>query len=222
MIKKYKNFIIELPSIQIELDDISRIINIIKRHKLGIIKIYNGKNKEFIDLKKIDREIIYELIIDVSAESRKDDFKICFFRKGSYIQYHNEIDSDKLLILIMIEEIIRKKRVLSLPKKISLNMRIIVSLISMIFISIYPIIKSINIKYLLLNSLMIVFTFLFLSIYFLDLDDKTRIIINIKNKFKRFYYKYYSINNLRIPAYPDTSSGIIRTVIPATSGHLVS
>lgn len=28
-------------------------------------------------------------------------------------------------------------------------------------------------------------------------------------------------NIVRIPAYPDTGSGIMRTVIPATSGHLV-
>lgn len=196
MIKKYKNFIIELTSIQIKLDDILRIINIIKKNKLGVVKIYNGKNKEIINLKKIDKEIIYELIVDVSAKNRKNDFKICFFRKGSYIQYYNEIDSDKLLILIKLEEIIREKRVLILPRKVSSKIRFIFSLVTIIFVSINPIIKLINIKEQLLNVFLAIFFFIFTCIYFLDYDDNTMIIIHIKNKFKRFYYKYYSINNL--------------------------
>ena len=195
MIKKYKNFIIELPPIKIKLDDILKIINIIKKHKLGVLKIYDNKDKS-TDLKKIDKEIIYELIIDVSAKNRKDNFKICFSSKKSYIQYHNEIDSDKLLILLKIEETIKEKRFLSLSKKIFSRIRLIYILIFIISVSISPIIKLINIRDQFLNPLIIFFLFLVTFIYFLDFGSKTIIIINIKNKFKRFYYKYYSLNNL--------------------------
>lgn len=195
MIKKYKNSIIFLPSIQITIDDILKIINIIKKHKLGFIKLYNEKDKK-IDLMEINKEIIYDLIIEVSAKNKKDDFKICFKKKGSSIQYYSDIDSDNLTNLIEIEKIIKEKKVLSIPKKINSNMQVINSLFMMIFLSLYPTIKLININNLVLNIIIISFLFLFTTVSFLDFDGDTRIIINIKNKFKRFYYRYYSINNL--------------------------
>lgn len=193
MIKKYKKHFISLYAIQLNINDVYRIIGLIKKKKLGTIRLYDGNNNK-VNLKKINKDIIYYLTIEVLARNEKDNFEIIFKKRDSSIIYNSEIDPDQLIYILEIERIINEKKVISIPKKISSNFQIISSLIFMTFLSLYPILKNINsIIPGLITLIILLLTF---TVTFSDLEGDTRIIINIKNKFKRFYYKYYSITNL--------------------------
>jgi len=194
MIKKYRKIKKVLPPIQITIGDILTIINKIKKDRLGSTILYDEKD-ERINIKKINKEIIYDLFIEVLAKDKKDNFKIIFSKKESSILYYNEIDPDNLLKIIEIEEFISNKKVFSIPKKISSNLGIVNSIILMILVSSFPIIKNINydniwIKIGILFYLLSAFTILFLNI------ENTRIIVNINKRIKKFYYNYFSIINI--------------------------
>ncbi|MBA7508702.1 hypothetical protein ES705_00634 [subsurface metagenome] len=195
MIKKYKSIKMVLPPIQITIGDVSNILNKIKKNRLGSINSYNEKDEK-INIKKINKEVIYNLLIEVSAKDKKDNFKIIFGKKESSIQYYNEIDPDKLLKIIEIEELISNKKVFNITKKISSNLGIINSVILMIYLSLSPIIKNINYDNIWIKIGIICYAVLAFTFLFLDTSGNTRIIININNRFKKFYYRYFSIINL--------------------------
>lgn len=195
MIKKFKEIKMILPPLQIQIGEIIKIISKIKKNKLGLIKLCNEKNEK-IDLGEIKKDVIYDLTIKVTAKDKKDDFKIIFGKKESKIHYYNEIDPDKLIKIIEIDELIRSKKVFNITKKINSNFIIINSLVLMTFLSLSPIIKdeyydNIWVKIGILSYALIAFTLLFFNSY-----GNTRIIISLKNRFKKFYYRYFSIINL--------------------------
>ena len=195
MIKKFKEIKMILPPVQILIGDVIKIISKIEKNKLGSIKLCNEKNEK-IDLAGIKKDVIYDLTIEVTERDKKDNFKIIFGKKESNILYYNEIDPDKLIKIIDIDELIRSKKVFNVTKKINSNLGIINSLILMTYLSLSPIIKddyydNIWVKIGILSYGVVAFTFLFL-----DGKGNTRIIISIKNRFKKFYYRYFSIINL--------------------------
>ena len=193
MIKKFKNINITLPPLRITLDDIYAIINIIKINNLGSVKIFDEKDN-IIDINKINKNIIFYLRIEVLAENRRNDFKICFKKDNSEIFYYYDIDTDNLFFILKIERMIKEKRLLVIPKNTRSKIQGITSIFLMIFFGLSPLIKNFN--NLFLNIMGVTFFFLIGTFYFLDFNVQTIIIIKSVNKIRRFYYKHYSIISL--------------------------
>lgn len=194
MKKKNKTIKIALPSVQIAVKDIFKVLGIIKKNRLGNIKLLDKKGK-IINLRKTSLEIIYELIIEVSSRENKNDFKIIFTRSESNLEYFEEIDSEILTHILNISNIIRKSKVAFIPKKVNYNIQTINYLILMGLLSINPLIKNKKITNPLIIGLAIGYFLFFMTIFFYNFHGHSRIIIKIKNRFKRFYYRYYSISN---------------------------
>lgn len=191
MIKKFKNKSILLPSLKITLDDLSEIIKLIKINNLGSIKILDEKDN-IIDIDEIKKDIIFYLTIEVSAENKRNDFKICFRRTNSSIFYYYEIDSDNLLFILRIEKMIKGKRIFIIPKRKSSLIQGIITLVFMIFASLSPLIKINN--NLILNIFGGMLFFLMAFFYFFsNFTVDTIIILKEVSRIRRFYYKHYSI-----------------------------
>lgn len=195
MIKINKNLFIYFPSINLYEKDILHILKILKSNNLNnlLFKIGNYHTNDIEDF--FYNGVVDNLIIEFTADNPKNNFFISFNPIISFISYFEEIENLNLGVLISIEDFIKTKKTIAIPKKILNFIALIIYLFFIFYLFVYyqrtdlPLITNLFYNLLIL---------LFIDFYVLERRSMSKIIFKIYNPLKRFYFNHYSLFNFFI------------------------